>query len=102
MDNLSPVIERLALSAHTFFAGTLCNNVEFCDASGPGHLHLVRKGPLTLQISDAQIIQITEPSLVLIAPPLPHQLKLTNPESAELVCAEISLVDGSPGASGSP
>jgi len=94
MDDLSSIIERLALSANTFFVGAFCNDTAFSNASGPGHLHLVRQGPLSLHISEQEKIRITEPSLILIAPPVPHRLVATDAESAELVCAEISLEDG--------
>ena len=90
MDDLSSVIERLALSANTFFVGALCNDTGFSDASGPGHLHLVRQGSLTLEMSGQETIQIAKPSAVLIAPFLPHQLRVTDAEAADLVCAEIS------------
>ncbi len=94
MDNLSPVIERLVPTANTFFVGTLCNDSSFSDPASPGHLHLVRQGPLTLETPNGEAIRIIEPSVILIAPPIPHRLLATNAESAELVCAEITLEDG--------
>ena len=94
MDDLSSVIERLALSANTFFVGALCSDSAFSNALGPGHLHVVKRGSLTLQISSQESIRITEPSVILIAQPLPHHLLVTEAESAELVCAEISLEEG--------
>jgi AraC-like DNA-binding protein len=94
MDTLSPVIEQLALSANTFFTGTLCSDTTFSDPSGPGHLHLLRDGELTLHVDGSIPVLIKQPSVVLFAPPLSHRLEASETPGAELVCAEISLDSG--------
>jgi AraC-like DNA-binding protein len=94
MDTLSPVIERLALSADTFFSGTLCTDASFADCSGSGHLHLLRKGQLILTVAGGPSHLIDQPSVILFAPPLSHRLEMTESSGAELVCAEITLHSG--------
>lgn len=94
MDTLSPVIEQLALSANTFFTGTLCTDTTFADRSGPGHLHLLRHGQLTLHVDGSAPLQIEQPSVILFAPPLGHRLEVSETPGAELVCAEITLQSG--------
>ncbi len=91
MDSLSPVIERLALSANTFFSGTLCADTSFSDCSGSGHLHLLRKGSLTLCVGGSAPLLIEQPSVILFALPLSHRLEVMESSGAELVCAEIAL-----------
>ena len=91
MDTLSPIIDRHTLSANTFFSGVLCGSSSFSDTSGPGHLHLVRKGSLTLEFTDQPTIQIDRPSAVLIVPPVRHRLEGIENQDVELVCAEIAL-----------
>ena len=91
MDSLSQVIERLALSANTFFSGALCADTSFSDSAGSGHLHLLRQGSLTLCIEGSAPLLIEQPSVILFALPLSHRLEVTESSGAELVCAEITL-----------
>jgi AraC-like DNA-binding protein len=94
MDTLSPVIEQLALTANTFFSGTLCADTTFNDESGPGHLHLLRHGHLTLHVDGLPSVSIKQPSVILFAPPVCHRLEPAEPPDAELVCAEVTLESG--------
>jgi len=94
MDTLSPVIEQLALTANTFFSGTLCADTTFNDESGPGHLHLLRHGHLTLHVDGLPSVSIKQPSVILFAPPVCHRLEPAEPPGAELVCAEVTLESG--------
>ncbi|MEM6986686.1 MAG: AraC family transcriptional regulator [Pseudomonadota bacterium] len=89
MDSLSSAIDRLALSATTFFHGTLCGSSPFEGEPGPGHLHFVRSGRLTVHFDGHASVTIEQPSLILLLPARTHRIETHGLAGAELVCAEL-------------
>ena len=50
MDLLSSVLNHFSLNANVFFSGNLCGLSNFDDTDkGAGHLHLLRRGQLTVR-----------------------------------------------------
>lgn len=89
-------LNRRSLSASVFFSGSLCGRSDFAggDAQGnrqTGHLHLLRRGSLSLQTAGGAIKRIDRPSLILFAGAQGHRLETEEQVSAELVCAHLSF-----------
>ncbi|MGP1253128.1 MAG: cupin domain-containing protein [Kiloniellales bacterium] len=89
-------LNRRSLSASVFFSGSLCGRSDFAgdDAQGnrqSGHLHLLRRGSLSLQTAGGTIRRIEQPSLILFAGAQGHRLETEEQVSAELVCAHLSF-----------
>ena len=75
-----------------FFTGNLCEAVGF--AGDGGHLHLLRAGSMELLLKDGSRISVTEPAVVFLPQPTPHQI-LPGSQGVDLVCARVQLGQGS-------
>ena len=93
MDRLSTLLKHFNLHAATFHQGGFCGTTDIYGQGSYGHAHLLRSGRLAFRDKSNQIIELAEPSLVLVARPLEHQLVATEVDEAELVCATL-LYDG--------
>ncbi|EPH5799251.1 AraC family transcriptional regulator [Pseudomonas alloputida] len=93
MDRLSTLLKHFNLHAATFHKGGFCGTTDIYGQGSYGHAHLLRSGRLTFRDKSNQLIELVEPSLVLVARPLEHQLVATEVDEAELVCATL-LFDG--------
>lgn len=89
-----PWLSGRSLSASVFFSGALCGGADYAGDGPHGHLHLVRRGPVTLQAPGSAPLRIERPSLVLFARPRHHRLE-TDDEAgaagADLVCARLAF-----------
>ncbi|MEM9603027.1 MAG: AraC family transcriptional regulator [Pseudomonadota bacterium] len=94
MDTLSPAVDKLALSANTFFNGTLCGTSPFDGAPGPGHLHYLQAGTLRVHVDGHNPIAATGPCAILVLPAIEHRLEASAADGAMLVCAELGLGQG--------
>lgn len=94
MDQLSPLLDRFALSAHVFYSGTLCGVTAFNSDSATGHLHIVRRGPLRALAADARPITIEDPSLLFYPRPASHRLITHEQHGADVVCASVEFGGG--------
>jgi AraC-like DNA-binding protein len=94
MDQLAPFFEKFPLAARMFYAGRLCGSTGDQYRPLVGHLHVLKKGRLTIIQPNARKIVIDRPSIVFF--PRPHQHRLSGPEEegAELVCATIEFGAG--------
>jgi len=92
MDRLSSLFFRFTPKAEVFFTGHLCEAVSF-EGDG-GHLHLLRAGTMELLLQDGRRIAVTEPAVVFLPQPTPHQV-LPGSQGIDLVCARVQLGQGS-------
>jgi hypothetical protein len=94
MDRLSSLLKHFNPHAATFHQGGFCGTAHIQDHGRYGHAHLLRSGRLTFRDKHNRIIELAEPSLVLVARPLGHQLVATEADAAELVCATLQFDGG--------
>lgn len=94
MDRLSSLLKHFNPHAATFHQGGFCGTAHIQDHGRYGHAHLLRSGRLTFRDKHNRIIELAEPSLVLVARPLEHQLVATEADAAELVCATLQFDGG--------
>lgn len=101
MDSFATLFAHMAPSANAFFAGNLCQSLEF---TRTGHLHLLRGGRLTLTRDGAPDQTIAEPTLLFFPRGLTHCLIGDPVAGADLVCATVDLGgdQGSPIGQGLP
>ena len=89
--NVFPWLTRHSLSASVFFSGSLCGGADHDAEDGQGHLHLLRRGTLSLQTRGGAVTRVDRPSLILFARPQNHRMKAEDQPGAELVCARLSF-----------
>jgi AraC-like DNA-binding protein len=77
-----------------FYAGRLCGSTGDHDRALVGHLHVLRKGRLTIVQPNARQIVVDTPSIVFFPRPHRHRLHGPEEEGAELVCATIEFGAG--------
>jgi AraC-like DNA-binding protein len=94
MDQLAPFFEKFSLAARMFYAGRLCGSTGDHDRALVGHLHVLRKGTLTIIQPNAHQIVVDRPSIVFFPRPHRHRLHGPDEEGAELVCATIEFGAG--------
>lgn len=94
IDQLSPLLDRFALSARVFYSGTLCGITAFEATKEAGHLHVVRRGPLQVQGTDRRLIDVDEPSLLFYPRPASHRLHASRQTGADVVCASVEFGGG--------
>lgn len=90
-DLLSALLDRGPLNAGVFFAGSVCRHTDFPADDNKGHMHLVHRGPVTLVTEGKDPVEIIQPSLVMLAEPIPHRILCSEGVGAELVCARLSF-----------
>jgi len=94
LDRLDALLQRFQLEARVFHAGTLCGSHDFGAEDGVGHLHLVRRGPLTIHHAKGRAIEVEEPSLIFYPGSMDHRFVTDRKAGAELVCASVRFGDG--------
>ncbi|MBC7005398.1 AraC family transcriptional regulator [Photobacterium sp. BZF1] len=108
MDHLSQLMQHFSVKAGVFYTGTLCGISRFDDpAISTGHLHLLKRGGLTIIDVHNTHHQFDKPTLVFIPRPSAHslhpfslpasKLPATLPSEAistELVCATVDYGAG--------
>jgi AraC-like DNA-binding protein len=94
LDRLAPFFEKFSLAARMFYAGRLCGSTGDHDRALVGHLHVLKKGKLTIIQPNARQIVIDTPSIVFFPRPHRHRLRGPEEEGAELVCATIEFGAG--------
>lgn len=107
-DHLSQLMQHFSVKAGVFYTGTLCGISRFDDpAISSGHLHLLKRGGLTIIDHCNTHHQFDKPSLIFIPRPSAHSLHpQNNPTSSqneaspdrasrtELVCATVDYGAG--------
>ncbi len=91
LDRLSPFFSHFSLSAQIFLAGTLCGTSSDHITKTAGHLHVLRRGKLTIFEPGQAPVQIEEPSVLLYPRPAQHTFKS---EGADIVCAFVEFGAG--------
>ena len=93
-DRLSAFFNQHGLSAHMFFTGTLCKNIDFEENLNGGFLHLIRRGTVIAHSVRHAPLIISEPSLLLYPRPAKHRFEFSGDGEADLTCATIDLGNG--------
>lgn len=94
MDRLSTLLKHFNPHATTFHQGGFCGTSDIYGQGGYGHVHLLRSGRLAFRDKHNQLIELSEPTLVLVARPQAHQLRASEADQAELVCATVQFDGG--------
>jgi AraC-like DNA-binding protein len=90
MDRLAALLQHFHLHARIFNSGPLCESARYDSRDGVGHIHLLKKGSLRLQIDGSPERWVHEPSLIFFLQPTGHSL-IPGPEGAETVCGDFSF-----------
>jgi AraC-like DNA-binding protein len=90
MENIADIIRSMSLTAEVFFSGRLCGIQSF-SSEGKGHLHLLKKGNLTVIMKDGTKLVIDKPSVIFIPGDIEHRILSEQSEGAEMVCATLNI-----------
>ena len=93
MDRLSTLLSNFKVKTKVFSQGTLCGQHAFDISEKLGHIHIIKRAPLEIILSD-KVIQIDEPCLVFFSKPTPHTFKSINNDGADMVCATGAIGNG--------
>lgn len=91
MDRLAPLLSHISLAARVFYAGELCQVASFDDSELAGHLHVVKRGRLSVRIGGTDVAHVERPSVLFFPRPCNHALIPENESGFELLCASIDL-----------
>lgn len=91
MDRLSPFFSHFSLSARIFFSGTLCGASGDHVTRTAGHLHVLRRGKLTIFEPGERPVIVEQPSVLLYPRPAEHTFRS---EGADIVCAFVEFGAG--------
>lgn len=94
MDRLSLLLQRFSLSAGVFYTGQICGIHHFERDTQRGHVHLIKRGPVTLIGGIEDTLAITEPTLLFLPRPNSHRLIADDRDGADVVCASIQFGGG--------
>ena len=94
MDSLSPLFAQFSLSARVFYSGRLCGVSSDHESQTAGHLHVLRRGSLTVERANGESIKIDQPSVLFYPRPYRHRFRVDEESGAELVCATIEFGAG--------
>lgn len=94
MDRLSLLLQRFTLSAGVFYTGQICGVHHFERDTQRGHVHLIKRGPVTLTGGLEGTLAITEPTLLFLPRPDAHRLIADERDGADVVCASIQFGGG--------
>lgn len=90
-DRLAGFFNRYSFSAHMFYVGILCLSESFDDPAGGGHLHLIRRGTMTVLSPAHPPLEVSKPSLLFYPRPTSHRFVLESERDVDLVCATLDL-----------
>src|SRR5260370_15901273 len=94
MDPLSPFFAHFALSARVFYSGRLCGVSGDHATETAGHLHVLRRGVLTVEQPERQPTTVAQPSVLFYPRPFRHRFRADEASGAEIVCASIEFGAG--------
>ena len=94
MDQLSPFFAQFTLSARVFYSGRLCGLSGDHETETAGHLHVLRRGILTVEHADGRSMTIDQPSVLFYSRPCRHRFRADEASGAEIVCASIEFGAG--------
>ena len=91
MDRLSPFFSHVSLSARLFLAGTLCGTSSNHVTKAAGHLHVLRRGRLTIFEPSETPRDVEGPCVLLYPRPAEHTFRS---DGADIVCAFVEFGSG--------
>ena len=91
MDRLSTFFSHFTLSAKVFLAGTLCGTSSDHATETAGHLHLLRRGKLTIFEAGELPVEVEGPCVLLYIRPGEHFFRS---DAADIVCAFVEFGAG--------
>lgn len=89
MDNLTPLLKQITLTAQSFFSGELCQIVSF--DKEVGHVHILKSGKISMTVGNGLPQIIDKPSVLFFPRTCPHAFIPIDGEDSELLCAYIDL-----------
>lgn len=98
MDRLSPLFARSVPSARVFYSGNLCQISTFEAEAHVGHVHLLRRGTMSVIDRHGRTSRVEEPSLLFFPQSSAHRLVPDGADGVDLVCASVDLGDEARGA----
>jgi AraC-like DNA-binding protein len=93
-DRLSALLQRFELRARVFHSGPWCGVANFDGQLSAGHLHLLRRGSLSVTDELGRQTLIEEPSVLFYPRPAAHRLEASGTAGCELVCASVDFGNG--------
>jgi AraC-like DNA-binding protein len=94
MDRLEALLKHFSVSAQMFHSGPLCGVNDFEPRKGRGQLHLLQGGELRIEHHRADIISVSEPSVLFYPRPYFHRFISDAKTGVELTCAHIQFDGG--------
>lgn len=94
MDRLSSLLDHFRLHAGVFYTGSICGIHDFPEDARRGHLHLIRRGPVQVIGLSAEVIDISEPTILFLPRPDTHRLVADDRAGADVVCATVQFGAG--------
>lgn len=95
VDRLDALLKRFSVRAHMFHSGPLCGVTDFYAFEDLGQLHLVKRGPVTIDYGKRQRAHIEEPSVLFYPRPLAHRFITDRKSGADMACANVAFNMGS-------
>ena len=93
MDRLSSLLNNFKIKSKVFGHGTLCGQHAFDIVENLGHIHIVKKAPLEIALTNRSIA-IDVPSLIFFPKPTPHTFKSIHDDGVDMVCATVAIGSG--------
>ncbi|OAD39738.1 hypothetical protein LPB72_19275 [Hydrogenophaga crassostreae] len=84
---------RSVPSARVFYTGNLCQISTFEAESNVGHVHLLRRGTMSVVDRHGRTRRVEEPSLLFFPRSSAHRLVPDDAHGVDLVCASVDLGD---------
>lgn len=94
IDRLEALLVNFTMSAKVFQTGALCGITDVTEDGSAGHLHLVRSGEVGVSHGGAEVLRITQPSLLLYPQPMAHRFITDSQLGADFVCAQLDFEGG--------
>lgn len=88
-DPLDRLLSQFSLRAGVFYTGNICGLHDFDRDEQRGHLHVVRKGQVSLLNQGRPDVRIERPSLIYLPRPERHRLEADEREGADVACATV-------------
>lgn len=94
MDHFNALFGHFTPTARAFFSGNLCTVFAFDNPEGLGYLHILKGGRLRVSGAGHAMLEVVEPSLLLLPRHSPHSFDPDPARGADLVCATIQIGGG--------
>lgn len=92
--SLDRLLTHFSLHAGVFYTGNICGLHDFDRDEQRGHLHLIKKGPVTFINPGTPDALIERPTLIFLPRPEQHRLVADEHDGADVVCATVLTGNG--------